>query len=413
MKAKITATLIKTLTTTGKRYRIWDTQIQGFNLRVSANGRKVYVLTYRLNGKLSEYSLGVHGNVTPEQARTLAKKLSGQVASNIDIKQQRLERIQASKKGKNATLTVFIDEKYEEWAKIHHKGCQETLRCLRNDFEYFSSYKLDDISKWEMQQWITRMLKRGLTKTTINRRVSCLKGALTKACEWGIIDSSPLRGMSNLKIDNAANIRYLSFGEESRLREALLERQEEQRRARDNHLKWREKRSKMPPYPLNAQFTDHLMPITILALNTGMRRGEIFNLNWNDIDFYKRILTIKGETSKGGKTRHIPLSKEAQDTLIKWQDSTKQEGLVFKSPQTGHKIDNISTAWQNLLKRANIKNFRFHDLRHHFASKLVMNGVDLNTVRELLGHSDLTTTLRYAHLAPEHKAKAIAVLDDY
>jgi integrase len=412
MKAKITATLIKTLKTTGKRYRIWDTQIQGFNLRVTATGRRLYVLTYRFRGKLSEYSLGVHGNITPEQARTLAKKLSGQVASNIDIKQERLERIQESQRGRNATLGVFIDEKYEEWAKIHHKGYRETLRCLRNDFKHLSAYKLGDISKWEIQQWITRMLTKGLTKPTINRRVSCLKGALTKACEWDVIDKSPLHGMSNLKIDNVANIRYLSPEEENRLREALLERQEGQRLARNNHSKWREIRSMTTPSSLNGQFTDHLMPITLLALNTGMRRGEIFNLNWQDIDFYKRILTVTGEISKGGKTRHIPLSKEAHDTLTKWQDSTTLEGLVFKSPQSGQKIDNISTSWQNLLKKANITNFRFHDLRHHFASKLVMNGVDLNTVRELLGHSDFTTTLRYAHLAPEHKAKAIAVLDD-
>ena len=97
--------------------------------------------------------------------------------------------------------------------------------------------------------------------------------------------------------------------------------------------------------------------------------------------------------------------------MIAWRNQTKEKILVFPSPKTGETFNNISTAWKKLISDSGVTNFRFHDLRHHFASQLVMAGVDINTVRELLGHQDIATTLRYAHLAPEHKAAAVAMLN--
>lgn len=95
--------------------------------------------------------------------------------------------------------------------------------------------------------------------------------------------------------------------------------------------------------------------------------------------------------------------------LSNWLSDTDDSGFVFKGSDNKALTD-IKRTWNTLLTEANIKNLRFHDLRHHFASKLVMAGVDLNTVRELLGHSDLKMTLRYAHLAPGHKAAAVNLI---
>jgi integrase len=118
---------------------------------------------------------------------------------------------------------------------------------------------------------------------------------------------------------------------------------------------------------------------------------------------------VEGATAKSGQTRHIPLNAEALSVLSQWRDQTKAEGLVFPGKDDS-RLDNVRKSWAGVLNAANITGFRWHDLRHDFASKLVMAGVPLNTVRDLLGHVDLATTLRYAHLAPDYRAQAVGML---
>ena len=120
---------------------------------------------------------------------------------------------------------------------------------------------------------------------------------------------------------------------------------------------------------------------------------------------------IRGDNAKSGKTRHVPLNAEASTTLQYWKADVAASEWVFPG-RDGERLKGIKTSWKSVLQKATIRDFRWHDLRHHFASRLVMKGVDLNTVRELLGHSDLSMTLRYAHLSPEHKADAVAKLCD-
>jgi integrase len=141
-----------------------------------------------------------------------------------------------------------------------------------------------------------------------------------------------------------------------------------------------------------------------------MRRGELFALTWESVDLAGGRITVHGATAKSGKTRHIPLNGEALAALRGWREqSPANSGLVFPS-RRGEALTHVRRAWESALRSAGIKRFRWHDLRHTFASKLAMAGIDLNTVRELLGHSDYAMTQRYAHLAPEHKAAAVAKL---
>ena len=118
-----------------------------------------------------------------------------------------------------------------------------------------------------------------------------------------------------------------------------------------------------------------------------------------------------GEGSKSGQTRYVPLNSEAVEALRSWKTMVADiSGYVFAGREDGEPLDDVKKAWLPVVRLAKIDGFTFHDLRHTFASKLVMAGVDLNTVRELLGHADIKMTLRYAHLAPEHKAAAVAKL---
>ena len=191
------------------------------------------------------------------------------------------------------------------------------------------------------------------------------------------------------------------------LRTILTRRDARIKAGRERGNAWRRERGYAEvPFLRTSAYGDYLTPMVLLTLNTGLRRGEIFNLCWDDLDFSTASLTVKGEGAKSGQTRHIPLNLEAKTVLAVWREQTREEGLVFAG-KAGKRLDNVRKAWAGILKDAGIVDFRWHDLRHDFASKLVMNGVPLNTVRELLGHADLTTTLRYAHLAPDHKADAV------
>ena len=149
--------------------------------------------------------------------------------------------------------------------------------------------------------------------------------------------------------------------------------------------------------------------MVLLSLNTGLRRGEIFSLRWQDVDFVKKSLIVEGETSKSGQSRHVSLNSEAVSILREWKNQC-EGGIVFASPVTGLRFQHIKRSWSRLRDRGGITDFRFHDLRHTFASNLVMAGVDLYTVKELMGHSTIQMTERYAHLAPEHKASAVEKL---
>jgi len=221
----------------------------------------------------------------------------------------------------------------------------------------------------------------------------------------GTLAANPIRKVEKPRIDRRPKIRFLDAGEESRLRSTLRDRDAQMRlvRASANRRRLARREDLLPPLP---HFGDHLTPAILLSMNTGLRLGELLKLRWTNVHFDRRWLTVEGRDANSRQTRRVPLNAEAVDVLTRWREQSRPQKRVFDVSRS------FKTAWWHLLQRADVPNFRWHDLRHHFASRLVQAGVPLNTVRDLLGHSSVAMSLRYAHLAPDQRCEAVAKLDE-
>ncbi|MET0085779.1 MAG: site-specific integrase [Sedimenticola sp.] len=386
-----------------KPLEVWDTSLRGFILRIQPSGVMSYIIQIERGRRVT---LGKANILTVGQARNKATIALGTAADGRDPK----EALRVADGSQVPTLKFFVEGQYGEWVKANRKTGGEVVRLLeKNFFDDFSDTPLELIAAWSVEEWRKAQIQQGAKTATLNRKLSALKACLSKAVDWDVIEAHPLRKVKLGKEDQHAVVRYLSRDEEKRLRQALSARDHRMQEERVSGNAWREKRGR-EPWPELLFYGDHLTPMILLSVNTGMRRGEIFSLHWADIDFSNNSLVIHGHKAKSGKTRHLPLNSEAQSVLKAWQKQQVPESDLVFPGRSGKALNTIKTAWSAILATANIQNFRWHDLRHHFASKLVMAGVDLNTVRELLGHSDFKLTLRYAHLAPEHKAAAVEKL---
>lgn len=213
------------------------------------------------------------------------------------------------------------------------------------------------------------------TDASVNREMALIGHMLNKAVEWGLLENSPFRKGKRLMFkENNQRLRFLADTEIDTLLDAC---------------------------------SPHLRPIAEIALHTGMRRGEVLGLKWEQV----RNGFIYLKETKSGKSRQIPINDQAARVF---RDLRKKNQL--KSPYVfcdakGNRFYEVKRSFTSACKKAGLEDFRFHDLRHTFASHLVMNGVGLKAVQELLGHADLTMTMRYAHLSQGHLQAAVAVLN--
>ncbi len=284
------------------------------------------------------------------------------------------------KKEQKIKFEDFADEYLELHSKPNNKSWEKSdVNNIKSLKRYFSGRYLYEITPLMIERFKTERIKEvsrrhiPLSPATVNRNLACLKSMFNKAIQWGKLEENPFKAVKLLK-ENNKRLRYLE-------KEEIVK--------------------------LLARCSRHLRPIVVVALNTGMRKGEILGLKWQDMDFKRGIIYLYN--TKNGEKREIPINEMVKTALLrtlKHPDSP----YIF-CDKTGRPFKDIKKSFFTALTKSGIINFHFHDLRHTFASQLVMAGVDLNTVRELMGHKSLEMTLRYAHLSPDHKRRAVDILN--
>lgn len=238
----------------------------------------------------------------------------------------------------------------------------------------FGHYRMSEITPLMIEKYRQNRPLLGRSNVTINRELAFLRNVYSMAVKWHKAEDNPVKEVKQAREDNL-RIRFLNDEEEPRLL---------------------------------GECKIHLYLVVLTAIHTGLRRGELLSLIWNNIDFERRLVTVEAGYSKNHEPRNVPMSLRLTETL----EPLKMAGSdpVFLN-SNGDPYRNVTTAFNSAVKRAKIEDFVFYDLRHTFASRLVMAGVDLTTVKELMGHKTIQMTLRYSHLSPAHKHAAVAVFD--
>jgi integrase len=272
-------------------------------------------------------------------------------------------------------LSDFVAE-YLDGEKARMRAFREYHRHGEVWSERFRGMTLRSILPLDVQRWAARRAEE-VSPATVNRELSFLRRVFNVALANDLVERNPVKKVRFYR-ENNARVRFLSDDEEGRLRKAV------------DPAHW---------------------ALIAFAVHTGLRQAEQFGLRWVDIDFGNRVLTIP--RSKHGETRHVHLSDTALD-ILQAAPSRLKSPYVFASATGETPLDARNfyhRVFQPALRVARIENFRWHDLRHTFASRLVMRGADIRSVQELMGHKTLTMTLRYSHLSSAHRIAAVRLLD--
>ena len=238
--------------------------------------------------------------------------------------------------------------------------------------------RLDEISPLDLERYRRQRKHVGRSDVTINRELVFLRHLYNMAITWGKATDNPVKKVRFAR-ENNGRIRMLSLDEEAHLL---------------------------------AHCGPQLKPTVLTALHTGFRKSELLSLPWDDVDFRRRVVTVRAGYAKNGEARSIPMNDVLTATLKAIRIDAAVNGLVFCS-RNGTPYKSFRSAFEKAVEKARLVDFTFHDLRHTFASRLVMSGVDLPTVKELLGHKDISMTLRYTHLSTDHKQHAVHLLEQF
>lgn len=370
----------------GKHKIYWDGRLIGLGIRITDNNAKSFVLRYVINGRERKYTLGGYPALSYSAARDMAIQMKGEITKGNDPLDER-----------QAIHNIpTVKQLAEDFLKAKEKVLRpRTMKDYREFFfkkhivPKFGNLKIDSIGKKEIENFHRSFSE---TPRMGNRVLEIMRVMFNTALSWEILEKNPTQGIK--KFPEHKRERYLSEDEIGRLTKTL----------------------DAEPNQMSAN-------IIRLILLTGSRKGEVLSARWQD--FEGEVWAKPAFLTKQNKISRIPLSPEAVDILQKMKTKivtekklatftdnriVSTEQYLFYNIQTKTHQKDIKRFWLEVCKKAKIKNATIHDLRHTFASVLVSNGIGLEVIGKLVGHSNIRTTQRYAHLADSALKQATNIM---
>ncbi len=346
-----------------KMIKHWDSELKGFGVIILPSGRRTYCVQYRNAARVKKmFKIGTHGQITTEEARSLAKKYLSRVVHGHDPAKVRKE---------NRNLPTMNDLAHDY--VLHHgekkrqKSLQEDQKLLKNIIlPALGNEQIAHISRRDIE---TLHREHKKTPYQANRVLALLSKMFSLAIGWEWREDNPTKGIER-------------YPEEKRDRWLTEE---------ELQVLWKV----LDEYPNQSAAC-----IFKLLILTGARRGEVLQATWDQFDLEKGVWTKPSHLTKQKKKEHLPLSIEALE-ILESMKSQSSSPFLFPGKVEGKSIQEIKKAWDTIRKKSGFPDLRIHDLRHTHASHLVSSGLSLSIVGKLLGHTQASTTQRYAHLADE------------
>jgi integrase len=365
-KALLNRKFVSNATCTGEHTNFFDTRVSGFLLEVRRSSSKTFYIRYRdQHGRLKQCKVGNAQHLTVEEARQHARRLLAGVALGQDPMEERaaLNRV--------PTFSQFVTERYLPFAKGYKRSWKVDESLLRNHLiPRLGGMALDQITKNEIVAIHHGRRADGAAPASANRLLILMRFIFNLALKWELpgVTKNPTNGVRLFEENNKREL-YLSKEETQRLYASLLE--------------------------IDNEMLRYIVPMLIL---TGARKRELLDARWEDFDLPRRLWRIP--ISKTGKARHVPLS-DGMVRLLHIVPRFSGCPFVVPNPKTLRPYVSIFYSWDTARKAAGLPQVRIHDLRHSFASFLINAGRSLYEVQKILGHTQIRTTQRYAHLSQE------------
>lgn len=390
MKIRITQTFATRAKAPDAGHRIYyDSEISGFGLRVTEKGAKSFILNYVIHGRERRYTIGSLGEYTAETARAKAVELRQSIRDGVDpfdvLEQRKQESLSAQARAR--TLKQLSDAYLEKWAEPNKRpGTVYDDRSLLTSviLPALGDLPIGGIKRADITDLHASMKD---TPYRANRALALLHHIFNWAMsddsgEW-TMEKNPVDGIR--KYHEEKRDRWLSEDELIRLADALdkYPRQCGKGALSEKQREWLQTEAR------------RAMDAIRLIMVTGCRKSEALTARWTDFDLARGVWTKPSHRTKEKKTEHVALNTQAL-ALLERMDRT---GEYLFPGRTGGNLQDVKTPWASVCKLAKLQGVRVHDLRHSFASHLVSSGVSLPVVGKLLGHSQASTTQRYAHLA--------------